>query len=112
MITRVGAMATDDYSWFFDDGIPGFSGRYEIGYGSDEEFWQEDLTRIWYHSNYHKDWFILSQIRGRVIVFTDRIHRELGNLEILIWFVKQDVLRVLKVNYSFILNKYMLNSKF
>ena len=43
----------------------------------------------WYHSNYPKEWFVLSQIRGRVVILRDRIHRDLGNLRILIWFVKQ-----------------------
>ena len=32
----------------------------------------------WYHSNYPKEW-LLSQIKGRVIVLRDRIHKELGN---------------------------------
>ena len=38
-----------------------------------------DQIDDWYHSNYPKEWFILSQIRGRVVVLKDRIHKELGN---------------------------------
>ena len=43
--------------------------------------------QIWYHSNYPKEWFILSQIRGRVVVLRDRIHRELRHTKdlIVIW---------------------------
>ena len=65
--------------------------------------------QIWYHSNYPKEWFILSQIRGRVVVLRDRIHRELGNLRNLIWFVKLNGFRDLNVNCSFILNKCLFN---
>ena len=38
----------------------------------------------WYHSNYHNEWFILFQIRGRIVVLWDRIHRELGHTKDLI----------------------------
>ena len=31
----------------------------------------------WYHSNYPKEWFVLSHIRGEVVVLMDRIHKEL-----------------------------------
>ena len=31
----------------------------------------------WYHLNYSNEWFVLSQIRGRVVVFRDLIHMEL-----------------------------------
>ena len=42
----------------------------------------------WYHSNYPKEWFILSQIRDSVVVLRDRIHRELGNQTNLIGLIK------------------------
>ena len=31
----------------------------------------------WYHSNYANEWYLLSQIRGSIVVFRDRIHNEL-----------------------------------
>ena len=40
--------------------------------------WQS-LLSWWYHSNYPKEWFALSQIRGRVVALRDRIHREVGD---------------------------------
>ena len=55
------------------------------------------------------EWFMLSQIRGRVVVLRDRIHRELENLRNLIWFVKVDSFRDLNVNCSFILNKCLFS---
>ena len=33
----------------------------------------------WYHSNDLKEWFLLSQIRGSVVVLSDQIHKELGH---------------------------------
>ena len=30
----------------------------------------------WYHSNYPKEWLVLSQIRGSIVVLRDRIHKE------------------------------------
>ena len=53
------------------------------------------------HSNYPKEWFILSQIRGQVVVLRDQIHRELGDLGILIWFVKQWCFKSFKSKLQF-----------
>ena len=51
-------------------------------------WWVKNMILSWYHSNYHKKWFILCQIRGRVVIFRNQIHRELGNQINLISLIK------------------------
>ena len=38
-----------------------------------------ETLAIWHHSIYSKEWLLLSQIRGSIIVFRDQIHKELGH---------------------------------
>ena len=37
------------------------------------------LGDSWYHSKYPKEWFVLFQIRGRVVALRDQIHGEVGH---------------------------------
>ena len=37
------------------------------------------LGDSWYHSKYPKEWFVLFQIRGRVVALRYQIHGELGH---------------------------------